>query len=124
MATKRSSVRTTRAKTSGPTRVPRKTAPSLPRRTETSPFVGKLTFQDGYPSIQTVHRLYDELDFQRACQAFLRNIMAASMYFFREGLRRDLGFTSPRDVAMFRCDANVLMLTPNSETVYATTFLD
>ena len=37
--------------------------------------IGKLTFtQDfanGYPTHETVEKLFDELDFQRACQAFI-----------------------------------------------------
>ncbi|WP_319525539.1 DUF1254 domain-containing protein [uncultured Desulfosarcina sp.] len=33
--------------------------------------VGKLTFEGGYPSAKTVDNLYDELDFQRAVQAYL-----------------------------------------------------
>jgi hypothetical protein len=37
--------------------------------------IGKLTFtQDfanGYPTHETVEKLFDELDFQRACQAYI-----------------------------------------------------
>ena len=31
--------------------------------------IGKLTFESGYPSKETVQKLYDEMDVQRACQA-------------------------------------------------------
>ncbi len=29
--------------------------------------IGKLSFESGYPSQETVKKLYDEMDFQRAC---------------------------------------------------------
>jgi hypothetical protein len=31
--------------------------------------IGKLTFESGYPSDETVQKLIDEMDFQRAAQA-------------------------------------------------------
>jgi hypothetical protein len=49
-----------------------------------------------YPTPETIDRLYDQLDFQRGCQAFLRNITASSMYSVREGMRRDLGADTPQ----------------------------
>ena len=33
--------------------------------------IGTLTFENGFPSDATATRLYDEMDFQRACQAYL-----------------------------------------------------
>ena len=33
--------------------------------------IGKLSFEGGYPSQETVAKLYDEMDFQRAVQAYL-----------------------------------------------------
>jgi len=33
--------------------------------------IGKLQFTSGYPTEKTVQKLYDELDFQRAVQAYL-----------------------------------------------------
>jgi hypothetical protein len=91
-----------------------------------SEFVGELRFDNEYPTEETVDKLFDQLDFQRGCQAFLRNITAASMFSFREGLRRDLGVTSASQLAVWEgdFDARSLLLTPNSETVYGTTFLD
>ena len=34
-------------------------------------WIGRLELQDGYPSKSTVEKLYDEMDFQRATQAFI-----------------------------------------------------
>jgi hypothetical protein len=33
--------------------------------------IGKLEFEQGVPTKESVTRLYDEMDFQRACQAYL-----------------------------------------------------
>ena len=110
----------------GPTDVVRITAPEPPPPVVVSEFVGELRFENEYPTEETVDRLFDQLDFQRGCQAFLRNITAASMFSFREGLRRDLGIVSASQLAVWEgdFDARSLLLTPNSETVYGTTFLD
>ena len=40
--------------------------------------LGKLDFQSGYPTDETTQRLYDELDFQRAVQAYLWALPMAS----------------------------------------------
>jgi hypothetical protein len=51
----------------------RQTATDIPQRVETR--VGMLEFThdfaNGYPTDATVEKLYDERDFQRACQAYL-----------------------------------------------------
>jgi hypothetical protein len=41
--------------------------------------IGKLQFESGYPSRETVAKLYDEMDFQRACQAYLWGIPAVGI---------------------------------------------
>src|SRR5262249_42546119 len=41
--------------------------------------IGSLAFESGYPSQETVTKLYDEMDFQRACQAYLWGIPAVGM---------------------------------------------
>ena len=108
----------------GPTEVKRVTAPAPPQAVIDSPFIGRLEFQGGFPTDASVRRLYDQLDFQRACQVFLRHMLGASMYAFREGLRRDLGATTPQDFVYVHLDANGLLLTGNSETIYGINFLD
>jgi hypothetical protein len=105
--------------------VKRVTAPHPPPPVIESAFVGRIQTVNEYPTPETLERLFDELDFQRACQAFLRNIAAASMYSFREGLRRDLHATTPQHYVVWDgpFDAHSLLLTPNSETVYGLGFL-
>lgn len=110
----------------GPTDVVRTTSPTVPPAVVTSEFVGDLHFENEYPTDATVDKLFDQLDFQRGCQAFMRNITASSMYSFREGLRRDLDVTSSSQIVVWEdaFDARSLLLTANSETVYGITFLD
>jgi hypothetical protein len=47
------------------------------------------------------------------------------MYAFRQGLRRDLGVSTPQHYVLYDgpYDANSLLLTPNTETVYGFTYL-
>ncbi|MBW1790119.1 MAG: DUF1254 domain-containing protein, partial [Deltaproteobacteria bacterium] len=87
--------------------------------------IGTLEFFDGFPTEKTVRKAYDYLDFQRGVDVFLDEMRAASMVALRNG-HRDLGVTGSNRVAIFESlmDSKSLWLTPNSETVYASTFLD
>lgn len=58
---------------------------TIPNRLDTR--LGPLHFFDGFPDEETVRRLYDNLDFQRAVQAFLTAMPAASLAAMREGLQ-------------------------------------
>lgn len=49
--------------------------------------LGTLRFFDGFPDKATVQRVYDNLDFQRAVQAFLTALPAASLHAMRTGFR-------------------------------------
>jgi hypothetical protein len=55
----------------------RKSARALEGTIETR--IGKLEFVNGYPSDETVDKLYDELDFQRAVQAYLWGLPMVEM---------------------------------------------
>ena len=87
-----------------------------------------LKFVNGFPTPETAQKLYDELDYQRAVQVYLRHMAAMSMYAARRSVDDDLpGKTQqPQKVAVWEnlLDAKTLMLTGNSEVVYAFTFLD
>ena len=87
--------------------------------------IGMLEFFDGYPTDATVKKAYDFLDFQRGVDVFLDEMRAASMVALRNG-HRELGITEANQVAIFEnlMDSKSLWLTPNTETVYASTFLD
>lgn len=99
------------------------TAPAPPPPSVETKFVGPLSFLDGYPTQETVRRLSDELDFQRATQVFLRNLPALDMVALRTGMARDLGVDGSSKLAIFRATANSLLLTANPDALYAMTFL-
>jgi hypothetical protein len=86
--------------------------------------LGTLTFFDGFPDQATVNRLYDNLDFQRAVQAYLLAIPAVS----QAANRREILKLGPanRTVPIFenRMDSKSIFLTPNTETPYSWMWLD
>jgi len=86
--------------------------------------LGTLEFFDGYPQSETVEKVYDHLFFMRGVQAFLNAIPAASLVGMREGFR-DVGALDGT-VGIFETlmDSKSLFLTPNTESVYAVTWLD
>ena len=95
----------------------------IPDKLETR--IGTLEFFDGFPSDETVKKAYDYLDFQRGVDVFLDEMRAASMVALRKG-HHDLGITKSNQVGVFESlmDSKSLWLTPNTETVYTSTFLD
>ena len=95
---------------------------TIPNRVDTR--LGPLGFFEGFPDDETVQRLYDNLDFQRAVQAFLTAIPAASLAAMREGLR-SIG-VSNTTVAIFETlmDSKSLFLTANTESIYTVGWLD
>jgi hypothetical protein len=86
--------------------------------------LGTLEFFDGYPSTETVEAVYDNLDFQRGVRAFLDALPLASLYAMREGFR-EAGMVDGT-VGIFEnlMDSKTLLLTPNTESIYAMTWLD
>lgn len=96
---------------------------TLPESFDSS--IGTLEFFDGFPSKATVAKAYDFLDLQRGVNVFLDEMRAVSSLALREGLRA-LGVTQSNQVAVFETlmDSKALWLTANSETVYASTFLN
>ena len=78
--------------------------------------LGALEYLDGYPSAETVEIAYDHLDFMRGVRTFLDAM--------REGLR-EVGCVDGT-VGIFEelMDSKTLFLTPNTESVYAFSWLD
>ncbi len=96
---------------------------AMPDRVETR--IGTLEFLDGMPTEETARAALDYLVFQRGVEVFLDEMRAASMVALRNG-HRELGLKRSNQVAifdeLFRSES--IWLTPNTETVYASTFLD
>ena len=86
--------------------------------------LGKLEFEAGYPTQATVEKLYDELDFQRAVQAYLWALPMAS-YGAMADAHRALGADSHTVViADTLAEPRQLALTANRDTVYMSGVLD
>lgn len=89
---------------------------AMPDSVETR--LGTLTFFDGFPDDASVEKIYDNLDFQRAVQAYLLALPAVNMAGLREGLLQ-LGppnTTIPTFDTMM--DSRSLFLTANANTAY------
>ena len=95
----------------------------VPDRLDTA--IGNFTFADGVPTPDSLDRLYDSLDLIRAVEAYLTSIPGASLSAMRAG-QRSVGITSSQVIGITdpRANSGSVYLTPNTDTVYATTFLD
>ena len=86
--------------------------------------LGKLDFEAGYPTARTVERLYDELDFQRAVQAYLWALPMAS-YGAMADAHKALGADSHTVIVADKlAEPRQLALTANRDTVYMSGVLD
>ncbi len=85
----------------------------------------ELKYENGYPTQDTVDKLYDEIDFQRACQAYLWGFPLVSAASVRRGLFQDIGATY-NDFEMYPkyLDAMGLWLTGNTTTIYSAAIID
>jgi len=90
--------------------------------------IGKLEFThdfaNGYPTDATVEKLYDERDFQRACQAYLWSLPAVSFTAWQRGITKQLGARNGQIVAILSLEARRGILTANATTPYYLGFAD
>jgi len=84
--------------------------------------LGTLNFFDGFPDKASVDKLYDNLDFQRAVQAYLLAIPAVSQAANRNAIR-SLG-PANTFVPVFHIDSRSIFLTANDNTLYSWAWLD
>jgi hypothetical protein len=80
-------------------------------------------FANGYPTEATVEKLYDERDFQRACQLYLWSLPAVSMAEWQRG-QASFGAAFGTVAAALTFDEKLGILTPNATTPYYLCFLD
>lgn len=87
--------------------------------------IGTLEFFDGFPTSGTTQRVFDNLDFMRGVEVFLNGIPATSIEGLRLGME-ELGAKKSNQVVLMDqlMDSNPLFLTGNTDTVYASAFLD
>ena len=80
--------------------------------------LGTLRFFDGFPDNATVEKLYDNLDFQRAVQAYLLALAPVNMVGIREGLIKWGPANSTIPTFERLMDSRSLFLTANANTPY------
>src|SRR5580698_7028232 len=104
----------------------RRKATEIPQRVETH--IGTLEFThdfaSGYPTDATVEKLYDERDFQRACQAYLWALPAVSFTAWQRGIMKELGAGNGQIVSILSLEARRGILTANATTPYYLLFAD
>ena len=67
-------------------------------------------FANGYPTAASVEKLYNERDFQRACQAYLWSLPAVSFTSWQRGITQQLGAKNGQIVSILswlRCVKDV-----------------
>jgi hypothetical protein len=88
----------------------------------TSTRIGQLDFELGLPTERTVTKLFDEIDFQRACQAYLWSLPLVSMAAWQRANYDTFG-ARDCDIVGYRSFRDKLgILTPNATTPYIVSF--
>jgi hypothetical protein len=87
--------------------------------------IGTLTFDKGYPTPETSKKLFDEMDFQRAVQAYLWSYPLVSFQSILLANKKDYGLEDTDfGIADKFMDTKSRWLTANSTTIYAYTNVD
>src|SRR5262245_42713214 len=84
--------------------------------------IGKLELQNGYPTKESVEKLYDEMDFQRATQAFIWALPAVGFHGLHLAHQKTFGAKDGEVVLYQDLKDKAGMLTPNLTTLYLMTF--
>ena len=98
--------------------------PSITTPDRVNSRLGPLEFKDGAPSKATVDKMYDQIDFTHAYNAFMNSLDGVSIATLRKGLQ-SVG-VKDNEVIVFSdlMDSKSLFLTANADTVYAIGILD
>ena len=89
------------------------------------PRLGALRYELGCPTPEASQKLFDEMDFQRAVQAYLWAYPAVSFESIRLTAERDLGMNlNDLGIADGFVDSRSLWLTANDTTIYAFVNID
>jgi len=95
---------------------------AIPDTVETR--LGTLRFFDGFPDKATVDKLYDNLDFQRAVQAYLLGLAPVSQVANRKGILEVGPANTTVPIFEQMMNARSIFLTPNNNTPYTWFWLD
>jgi hypothetical protein len=94
----------------------------IPNKVETR--FGTLNFFDGVPDKASTEKLYDNLDFQRAVQAYLLGLPAVSQWANRKGILKWGPANSTVPIFETMMNARTLELTANNNTPYTWFWVD
>ena len=84
--------------------------------------IGKLELEAGYPSKATAEKLFDEMDFQRATQAFIWALPAVGFHGLHLAHKNTFGAKDGEVVLYQSLKDKAGMLTPNLTTLYLMSF--
>ena len=86
--------------------------------------IGPLDFKDGVPSSETASKLYDQIDFTHAYNAFMNTLSGVSIAALDKGLQS--AGVKDNEIIVFPelMDAKSLFLTANADTIYVIGMLD
>ena len=85
--------------------------------------IGKLDFELGVPTQPTVKSLYDQIDFQRACQLYIWALPVVEFGNLLVILEGTTG-AMPGDLTIYMGNEQSVFLTPNATTPYIFAYLD
>ncbi len=92
--------------------------------TRIGPLAFTKDFENGYPTKETVDKLYDELDFQRASQAYLWSLPLIGFVNWQHVQYHDLGAKNGQLLLMETYEEKLGGLTFNTTTPYIGAFVD
>lgn len=88
-------------------------------------YLAGVKFVNDYPTNETVDKLYDAIDFQRACQAYVWAIPIVNMNELYVGFKRDLNYNfNDMNVVESYATAKNIGLTANNNTIYGLAAID
>ncbi len=84
-----------------------------------------LSYPEGYPTDETLATLFDEIDFQRACQCYIWAMPTVALNEVNVAQERALG-VQMNEITLFQTfvGPETIGLTPNSTTIYALGVID
>lgn len=99
-------------------------APGIAMPDKVNTRLGELKFFAGFPDKASVDKLYDNLDFQRAVQAYLMALPAVSQAYNRQEILKLGPANTTVPIFENRMDSKSVFLTPNTETPYSWMWID
>jgi hypothetical protein len=97
-------------------------AQQLPTSATVESPLGKLDLKNGYPTEATAKKIYDDIDFQRACQAYLWALPLMAMQQWQREQREKFGAANLDYVDYLTFEDKLGLLTANATTPYLMAF--